>query len=243
MTAGSSTTSSPGVKIITSVHHLRGLRTPLRVLTALATALALMVAVDAGSAAAATKPHLTAAAATTTVLTHGTVTVSGTVTPRGSGVRHAPALRRRPLAAAHPHSVSRTGSYSFAVKASATTGTTIYRVTRTAGHGAKALVSKTAARPRDDQGLQGHGRGARRRSPAARPIVVTGSVSPKAKGSVALQALQHGAWHTLATAKLSRRSTFSVSKVEPTGTYALRVRSPLHDAPSPAASASRSRSS
>ncbi|MDX6230974.1 MAG: hypothetical protein QOI76_4364, partial [Frankiales bacterium] len=185
-----------------------------------------MSAVPAHAAGHPATSHLSATASPLTVLPHNTVTVAGTVTPRGTGVVM---LQRysagRWVQVAHkPTSAS--GSYSFAIKTSATLGTSIYRVTRAASSAAKAVISKTmhvhvvktAYKVKNV---------ARPAVPSATPIVVTGSVSPKAKGTVRLEVLQHGAWHAIASAKLSAASTYSLSKVEPTGVYALRVRSPL----------------
>lgn len=208
-----------------STDRVRGLRTPLRALTALATALGLMVAVTPGTAGAATPSHLSVTASATTVLTRSTVTFSGSVAPRGSAVVTLQRYVSGQWQQLTHSSVSRTGHYSLGVKAAAAPGTTIYRVTRTAGHGAKALVSRTVHIHVTTTAFKVTA-SARPAVAGGTPIVVTGTVSPKVKGSVALQALQHGAWHTLATAKLSSRSTYAVRKVEPTGSYLLRVRSP-----------------
>jgi alpha-tubulin suppressor-like RCC1 family protein len=55
------------------------------------------------------------------------------------------------------------------------------------------------------------------------PVVVTGSVAPKATGSVWLQELTTGEWHNLASVKLTKSATFQLSQSLPTGAYALRV--------------------
>ncbi|MDX6230750.1 MAG: hypothetical protein QOI76_4140 [Frankiales bacterium] len=55
------------------------------------------------------------------------------------------------------------------------------------------------------------------------PTVVTGSVSPKATGSVALQVLRGAAWKTVTTAKLTKASTFILSSGQLPGRYPLRV--------------------
>ncbi|MDX6255800.1 MAG: hypothetical protein QOJ11_2134 [Frankiales bacterium] len=219
-------TSRPGVIISTRARRHRLFRAPARLLVAAVTALSLMSAVPAHAAGHPATSHLSATATPLTVLPHNTVTVAGTVTPRGTGVVM---LQRysagRWVQVAHkPTSAS--GSYSFAIKTSATLGTSIYRVTRAASSAAKAVISKTmhvhvvktAYKVKNV---------ARPAVPSATPIVVTGSVSPKVKGTVRLEVLQHGAWHAIASAKLSAASTYSLSKVEPTGVYALRVRSPL----------------
>jgi alpha-tubulin suppressor-like RCC1 family protein len=55
------------------------------------------------------------------------------------------------------------------------------------------------------------------------PVVVTGTVTPKASGTVSLQAASGTTWRTVATAPLSKASTFTVGAVEPLGSYRLRV--------------------
>ena len=55
------------------------------------------------------------------------------------------------------------------------------------------------------------------------PVEVTGSVSPKAGGTVWLQLLQGNAWHNLSSTKLSAKGTFVLQHNEPAGSYRLRV--------------------
>jgi hypothetical protein len=200
------------------------LRVPLRIVAALAIALSLMASVSPARAAA-TKAHakLTASLAIGTLLPHSSTTLSGTVTPRGNGVV---VLQRYVNGAwvqiAH-RGVSRSGHFSFPVRTSTKLGTTIYRIARGASGKTKALVSKSvhlhtvktafkvvaATRPAVASGAH---------------VVVTGSVAHKATGFVSLQMLQHGAWKTMWTARLSKTSKFSFSHVLATGKYALRVR-------------------
>ncbi|MDX6230749.1 MAG: hypothetical protein QOI76_4139 [Frankiales bacterium] len=58
---------------------------------------------------------------------------------------------------------------------------------------------------------------------AGEAVVVSGRVTPKATGSVGLQALNGSVWTTVATAKLSKASTFTLRSVRPTGRSVLRV--------------------
>ncbi|BEP14668.1 hypothetical protein acdb102_29790 [Acidothermaceae bacterium B102] len=58
-------------------------------------------------------------------------------------------------------------------------------------------------------------------SPA--PVVVSGTVAPKATGVVVLQLLQGKAWHAIASGHLSAASSFAISTVRPLGSYRLRV--------------------
>lgn len=55
------------------------------------------------------------------------------------------------------------------------------------------------------------------------PTVVTGSVSPKAVGSVVLQVLRGTVWATVTTARLTKASSYVLSVVQPRGVYSLRV--------------------
>ncbi|MDX6211866.1 MAG: hypothetical protein QOF82_953, partial [Frankiales bacterium] len=185
-----------------------------------------MSAVPAQAASKPAVSRLSATAAPLTVLRHNTVTIAGTVTPRGTGVvKLERYLAGKWVQLAHK-STSKTGSYSFAFKTSGTLGTTIYRVTRSASSTARAAVSKTMHVHVVTSAYKVKA-AAHSTVASATPIVVTGSVSPKVKGTVRLEVLQHGAWHAIASAALSASSTYSLRKVEPTGAYAVRVRSPL----------------
>jgi alpha-tubulin suppressor-like RCC1 family protein len=55
------------------------------------------------------------------------------------------------------------------------------------------------------------------------PVVVTGTVTPKATGAVSLQAQTGATWRSIATAQLSRTSGFTLGSVQPLGSYQLRV--------------------
>ncbi|BEP15275.1 hypothetical protein acdb102_35860 [Acidothermaceae bacterium B102] len=55
------------------------------------------------------------------------------------------------------------------------------------------------------------------------PIVVTGTVTPSAPGSVVLQLRNGTVWQPVATARLTGGSAFSVAVQEPLGAYQLRV--------------------
>ncbi|BEP16380.1 hypothetical protein acdb102_46910 [Acidothermaceae bacterium B102] len=58
---------------------------------------------------------------------------------------------------------------------------------------------------------------------SGKPIVVTGHVTPKAAGSVALQALREATWVTVAKAAMSSSSAFTLRSAQPPGRYTLRV--------------------
>ena len=58
---------------------------------------------------------------------------------------------------------------------------------------------------------------------SGQPVTVTGTVLPRASGTVVLQALSGKIWSTITSTKLSTSSTFTLSGLEPIGTYRLRV--------------------
>src|SRR4051794_1020813 len=58
---------------------------------------------------------------------------------------------------------------------------------------------------------------------AGSPIVVTGTVVPSARGSVALQLLSGTTWSNVGSARLTKGSTFSLALQKPLGSYRLRV--------------------
>jgi hypothetical protein len=205
----------------------RRFRTPGRLAAATITAVSLLAGVaPAHATSQPTTSRLSATASPLTVLTHNTVVIAGAVSPRGAGVVTLQRYSAGRWVQVSHKPVGKTGSYSFAVHTSGTAATTIYRVTRPASATAKALVSKTmhvhvVKTAYKVKAVASHA------VAGGTPIVVTGSVSPKAKGTVRLEVLLHGAWHEIASAKLGTKSTYSLHQIEPTGGYALRVRSPL----------------
>ncbi|BEP11718.1 hypothetical protein acdb102_00290 [Acidothermaceae bacterium B102] len=154
-----------------------------------------------------------------TVATGSIVTVTGTVAPRVAGI--SVAVQRLVaghwLAAGAGKTVAK-GVFSVNVLAprkagpwtiraiagtTAVSGTFRLTVTKTAYTITARLAAKTV--------------------PHGGRIVVTGSVRPKAKGSVQLQYLDGKVWRPLGTAKLTATSTFQVSGVRPLGLIKLRV--------------------
>jgi hypothetical protein len=187
-----------------------------------------MAGVSPAQAASHPAPsHLTATAKPLTVLTHNTVVISGVVSPRGTGVVTLQRYSAGKWIQVSQKPTSKTGSYSFGLHTSGTVATTIYRVTRAASSTAKAVVSKTMHVNVVKTAYKVKAAAASSSVVGGTPIVVTGSVTPKAKGTVLLEILLHGVWHDIASAKLSSASTYSLKMIEPTGVYALRVRSPL----------------
>ena len=173
-------------------------------------------------AVATTHPalHVSAAATPSTALVTSVVRVSGAVSTRTVAtvtVERLVGQGWRPLARGR---TARTGAYSVALRVPRTavswqlrvvSGRTvsaalrIHVVTRAFVVRASATASVT--------------------SPAR--ITVNGSVASRATGFVALQALRHKVWRTIATGKLTRASSFTLSKAEPAGTYRLRVVKPF----------------
>ena len=62
---------------------------------------------------------------------------------------------------------------------------------------------------------------------AGTPLVVTGSVSPKATGQVTLQVLTDHVWSALAVATLTKRSTVTLTATGLSGPQQLRVLKPF----------------
>jgi alpha-tubulin suppressor-like RCC1 family protein len=118
---------------------------------------------------------------------------------------------------------SRTGSFSLSLKAPARPAGLLLRVTRPASHLAKAAVSATLRIRVVNVRFSVSATLPPRVLDPGKPIVVTGTVKPKASGTVLLQRLVAGSWHTLASAKLTKKSRFALRTVQPAGDYPLRV--------------------
>ena len=160
----------------------------------------------------------------TTVHVGSVMVVAGTVAPRAAGVRVV--LQRFVGATWHTVGqgrVTAAGAYSFSLKAPGTAANWTLRVTRAGTASTNAGVSATL-HVRVVKAIFVVKAAAAAKSVAdGRPLVVSGSVRPKATGSVQLQRLVGRTWHTLATARLTHASTFSFSTVRPAGSYRLRV--------------------
>ena len=207
-----------------SVPSRHAVRTPLRILGALAIALSLMASVSPARAAAGkVTAKVTASLTASTVLPRSSTVLSGTVTPHASS---AVVLQRYVKGAwvqvAH-HTAGTTGHYSFAIRTSTTLGTSLYRVVVTATRKATGAISKTLHLRTVKTAFKVT---ATSRSAVASgaPVTVTGTVAHKATGFVLLQMLQHGTWKTMWTGRLSKTSGFSFSHVLAAGKYDLRVR-------------------
>ena len=173
---------------------------------------------SAGAAGHPTPRHLSARPAATTVATGSVVSVSGTVNPAVAGIRVV--IQRKAGSAWLPVGSAKSaakGAFTVNVLAPRTAGPWFIRasaaetvvtgafrltVTKTAYKVTAKLVNKTV--------------------PHGSPILVTGTVRPKASGSVQLQFLDGKVWRTIGSAKLVR-SAYQVGGRRPNGLSKLRV--------------------
>ncbi|MDX6206373.1 MAG: hypothetical protein QOF39_2430, partial [Frankiales bacterium] len=201
-------------------------RRGLRVLVAAALGASMVAAGTPALAAAKVATHISALATPTTAKVSSIVVVTGTAKPAISGL--AVSLQR--FDGRHWNTVahakeSRTGAYSVSMKAPGKAATMRLRVVRAAAKSDKAGVSrtlvvrvvKTAYVIKAVHGVS---------VPNGQPITVTGTVKPKGTGTVQLQRKLAGKWRTIATAKLTKTSTYTVRTVQNAGSYALRMVKP-----------------
>jgi hypothetical protein len=198
-------------------------RLAMHSLAALAVATTLLGSTFGGAASASTgttHSHLSFGADPLTAHIGSSVVLSGLATPRTS----TPVYLQRYVAGhwktlGH-HVTTSTGAYKFTIKAPGKPATWIFRVTRATGasHTVHVKISASSFRVKASTTAQ---------VTAGMPVVVTGSVSPKASGPVRLQILRGKTWTNLASAKLTSHSTFSLSASRPAGAYQLRVIKPF----------------
>jgi alpha-tubulin suppressor-like RCC1 family protein len=209
---------------------MRRLRRSWRLSIKLGLALALVglalpaLAAPAGAAGHAAVTRVVVHVAPATVHVGSPLVVSGSVSPRVSGV---PVVVQR-LVGKSWHTVGKgkatsSGGFSFSVKAPGAAAKWVLRVTRAASASSKAGVS-AALHVRVVKAVFVV-KAAVAATPvvAGEPLVVTGSVRPKASGTVALQRLVGKVWISLASTKLTGSSTFRFATVRPAGAYRLRV--------------------
>ena len=220
------TVSSPswGVTISTSV---RIDRRPVRALVAAICAAVTGLSLGSGAApalGAAPTPALTAAATPATALTHSVFYLTGKAVPRGPGVVTLQRYVGGQWKQLTHKTTSAAGTYGFALRATTTVGTTIYRVTRPGAGSVKTLVSRTVHVYATKTAFKVSATAPTSVASGA-AIKVTGTVA-KATGTVVLEELQGTAWKSVATAALSSKSTFAFSRVLAPGKHQLRVRKP-----------------
>lgn len=187
----------------------------------LACALVSPVLAVGGPAAAAARPAPVTAAANPAVAHVGSVvTVTGTLSRHPGTVTLQRLVGKAWRAVGHGKS-NRTGEFSLAFRAPKSAATVLLRV---AGPVApqvsrtlrvrvvKAIFTVRATTPALVSDL-GH-------------VVVTGTASPKAHGSVRLQRLSHGSWVTVVTAASTSAGHFTLRTTLPQGSYGLRVLRP-----------------
>ena len=161
-----------------------------------------------------------------TVHVGSSLVLSGTATPASSApvyLQRFVAGHWRVLAHKTPHLA---GAYSFTVKAPGTARTWIFRVVRAATSTSTAAVSRTRHIKISTSSFHVKAT-VPSLVPAGTPLVVTGSVTPRATGLVTLQILRGRVWTGLAVAPLTRQSTFTLQASGPTGAYRMRVVKPF----------------
>jgi hypothetical protein len=170
--------------------------------------------------------HLTEVADAMTVRVGTQILITGNAVPASSApvyLQRWVAGHWRTLSHKRPHLA---GAYSFSIKAAGTPRTWIFRVVRAATSTTKAGVSRTRHIKITKASFQVKAVSPSR-VPAGSPLVVTGSVTPKATGPVTLQILRDNVWAPLAVAPLTKQSTFTLEATGPTGAYQLRVIKPF----------------
>jgi alpha-tubulin suppressor-like RCC1 family protein len=198
-----------------------------RLTLAAVVALALPVAAVPAEAAALRTTHVTVAVTPATVHVGGVVLVSGSVTPLRSGaqVTLQRFVGKTWKTLAHQKTAA-PGTYAFHLKTPKSPTTWVLRVSRAAGGGDKAGVSKTqhihVVKPVyavTASAALGTVLG---------QVVVSGNVSPHGTGKVQLQEASANTWITVATATLGTSSTYSATAtLAPAASYTLRVVKPF----------------
>jgi alpha-tubulin suppressor-like RCC1 family protein len=199
-------------------------RAPVRVLLALLmTCGSVGLATPALAAAHPVTSHLKVAATPTTARIGSLVTVHGTMTPRTAGVLLSvqTQVKHRWVTITHVKT-TKGGVYAVSPRAPRSTASWTLRVIRPAARTAKLAVSSTL-HIRVVKAFYTVFASAPTQASVTGPIVVTGSISPRATGSVTLQLFRAKTWHAVGSAVLTPASTFTVSTTQALGTYQLRV--------------------
>ncbi|MEP7055687.1 MAG: hypothetical protein ABI912_10615 [Actinomycetota bacterium] len=185
-----------------------------------------LVTANSPASAAAAAPVVTRVGirvSPSTVRVGSVFVVSGSVTPRVAGVpvvlQRLVGTRWRTLAG---RPVSAAGAFSFSLRAPAPAGVWLLRVARVAAPGVRAGASVTTKVVLTKTAFAVTA-AATPTVAAGQPVVVTGSVTPRAAGTVLLQRLQGPTWRSISTAPLSGAATYRLSAVLPVGSYSLRV--------------------
>jgi alpha-tubulin suppressor-like RCC1 family protein len=199
--------------------HIGGL-TVRRWLTAVTLVGSMLAVAGPAQAAAKATLHVSVAVTPATAKVGSVAVVSGTVSSHKAAI---PLVLQR-LVSKHWTTIAHAkttagGRYAIKLRAPKKAATWVLRVTRTAAKPTnsaavhlRAVKNSFAVRASAPHSVA-----------SGVPLVVTGSVAPKASGSVWLQRLQGSTWHNLVTVKLTKTSTFRLSKVLPSGAYRLRM--------------------
>lgn len=193
---------------------------------ALVVAASLTIAAGPAGAAEAVKSASTlrAHAVPATAQVRSVVVVSGTIAPRlpGSTVVLQEWTGKAWHDIAH-HPMTGTGPFTFSIRAPKVPRLLLLRVTRAASASSRAVTGATLHIHVVVPLFAVAAKATAATVETGSPITVAGSVSRKAKGSVALQRLLGKTWHTIATAKLTVHSRYTVTAHAPAGAYTLRV--------------------
>src|SRR4051794_27217310 len=193
-------------------------RVPLILLVAVSL---LLASSPAEAAKAPARTAISAHLMPATALMGSTAGGSGTVSPRGGSVVVQRQVGKSGGRLAHKKPAA-SGTFTFSVRAK-TAVTWRLRVTRAASKTATAGVSPALTLHVVRTGFAVAAAAAQATAP--NPVIITGSVAPKASGTVQVQRLTGSHWVTIATARLTS-STFTASTVQPAGSLRLRVVKP-----------------
>ncbi|BEP13442.1 hypothetical protein acdb102_17530 [Acidothermaceae bacterium B102] len=183
---------------------------------------ATLTAAPAEAAKAPVRTTISAHLTPATSLVNAAAVVSGTVSPKGGTVLLQRLVGKK-WQTLTTGKVSAKGAFSLSVR-SKTAAIVRLRVIRAASKTAKAGVSSSVTLHVVPTGFLVAAASAPVTAPA--PLVVTGSVAPKATGAVQLQRLTGATWATVATATLTSTSAYSLTITLPAGPAQLRVVKP-----------------
>ena len=163
----------------------------------------------------------------TTVIVGGAVVVSGAVTPAGAGSSVAlQSESRGHWTTLTTQKSGAAGTFAFHLKAPKHATTWSLRVSRPAAKGVKAVVSATQHLHVVKSAFAVTATASLGTAPGT--VVVAGTVSPSAKGTVSVQRLLNGAWIPVATGTL-KGSAYSLTVAFGQGaSYTLRVGQDVH---------------
>ncbi len=208
---------------------MRGRLSPLGFLscTAVAAIVTSLTAAPAQAAPRVAASHVVVHITPATAHIRSTVVLTGSVTPKVTGL---PVTLQRYVGktwrAVGKAKVSKTGTYTFSVKTPGTPTNWLLRVTRAATAKVSGGISATAHVRVVKPIFVVKATLATATVVTGAPLVVTGTVRPKTKGKVTLQALTGRTWHSVTSVALTKASSFKFSTVRPAGAYRLRVIKP-----------------